>query len=572
MSDAPSARDPSLHPLTRRGLLGAAAAAGAGVLGRRAAVADAAPEGGGTVFAVDVGALSGASPEIAAARPFALAGVEWSGPRAARIELRARSRDGLWSRWALASGVHGPDGGLERGTSIGDPVWTGPAHRVQLRTSVPVSRVRVHFVAAVVPGIGTTADAAAAPPLASPVLAAGPGQPPIIARRAWAHGHGPKLGPFYGDVRLAFVHHTVGANGYGAAQVPGIILGIYQYHRFVKGWFDIGYNFVIDAFGRIWEARAGGIDMPVMGAQAGGYNLESTGIAMLGTFTGVVPPPAAMAALERLLAWKLSLHGLPTSGHVTVEVDPSDAFYTPFKPGAHVSLPRIAGHRDGCSTDCPGNALYRRLPAVRSAVTLLTGEPARVTLAIGGYTLVFGADYLTPAGTTILAGMSVPLSGTLTTLSGVPIAGAPVEVQQLTGAGVTATVATAITGADGVWSATVLPTEDVLLRALHRPAPATASPFVYVDLAPVLTLRLVSSAPLVVAGTVTPGKRRVEIVVYRLRPGRRRKRVVLRRVGAVNGAFQTTLRLRPGNYVVQAQAPADSRTVAGVSPALDVTV
>src|SRR5262249_21381761 len=121
-----------------------------------------------------------------------------------------------------------------------------------------------------------------------------------------------------------------------------------------------------------------------VGAQAGGYNLESTGIAVLGTFATVVPTRAALYALERTIAWKLSLHGVPTHGHVTVVVDPADAFYTPFRPGAHVSLPRVAGHRDADSTDCPGNALYDRLPAMRSRIDALARHPLRLTLSSPG--------------------------------------------------------------------------------------------------------------------------------------------------------------------------------------------
>lgn len=100
-------------------------------------------------------------------------------------------------------------------------------------------------------------------------------------------------------------------------------------------------------------------------------SLPATGVAVLGTFIDIVPPPAAIRALERLLAWKLSLHGVPAVGHVTVEVDPADAFYTPFKPGAHVSLPRVAGHRQGDSTDCPGDAFFARLPSIRPHVAAL---------------------------------------------------------------------------------------------------------------------------------------------------------------------------------------------------------
>ena len=74
----------------------------------------------------------------------------------------------------------------------------------------------------------------------------------------------------YGTVELAFVHHTENPNGYSAAQVPAMLRAIYAFHRYVNGWNDIGYNFVIDLYGRVFEARAGGIDQPVVGAQAGG--------------------------------------------------------------------------------------------------------------------------------------------------------------------------------------------------------------------------------------------------------------------------------------------------------------
>ena len=211
------------------------------------------------------------------------------------------------------------------------------------------------------------------------MLDAGPGQPPIIARSAWAHGAGPAAPPAFGTIKLAFVHHTDNANGYSAGEVSAMLLAIYDFHRYVRGWDDIGYNFVIDAFGRIWEARAGGIDQAVIGAQAGGYNAVSTGVAVLGTFTDVSPSQAAIDALEHLLAWKLSLHGVPARGDVTVEVDPAAAFYTPFAPGAHVSLPRVAGHRDGDTTDCPGNVLYGQLPGIRPVIERLAGSPAALS-------------------------------------------------------------------------------------------------------------------------------------------------------------------------------------------------
>ena len=156
-------------------------------------------------------------------------------------------------------------------------------------------------------------------------------------------------------------------------------------------------------------------DVPVIGAHAGGYNFASTGVLILGTFISVLPPAAALAALERLLAWKLSLHGVPVLGHVDVRVDPEGAGFTRFAPNELVSLPRVAGHRDGDQTACPGSALYARLPSIRPRVAQLAGKPARLTVTAEPLEL-------TPGGT-------VTLSGKLTLPGGASAAGAPIELQ-----------------------------------------------------------------------------------------------------------------------------------------------
>jgi hypothetical protein len=239
-----------------------------------------------------------------------------------------------------------------------------------------------------------------------------------------------------------------------------MLRAIFAFHRYVRGWNDIGYNFVIDAYGRIFEARAGGIDEPVVGAQAGGYNLVSSGVAVLGTFTSSPISTAAGRALEHLLAWKLSLHGRPAAGRVTVRVDPAGALYSRFPANALVSLPRIAGHRDGDSTDCPGDALYSELPAIRSRVRTLAPRPLRATLA------------LSPQAPGAL------LSGGLNFLDGLPLAGAPVLIQARSSARrgelvEERTIAQATTDVQGRWSLPAslspAPREGTWLRALHPP-------------------------------------------------------------------------------------------------------
>jgi uncharacterized protein with LGFP repeats len=252
-------------------------------------------------------------------------------------------------------------------------------------------------------------------PMAESGLQAGAGQPPIIAREAWAKGHAPPHGaPQYGSVQLAFVHHTENPDGYPAAAVPAMLRSIYEFHRFGRGWNDIGYNFAIDRFGRIWEARAGGIDEAVIGAQAGGYNAYSTGIAILGSYGAQRISAAALSALERLIAWKLSLHGAPCTGRVTVRVTAEGAAYSRFPAGARVSLPRVAGHRDADSTDCPGDALYGQLSDVRQGAARLAGSSCRLTLQA-----LIGAGGL-PEG----------VLGSLRRLDGTPVVGAGLAIQQ----------------------------------------------------------------------------------------------------------------------------------------------
>src|SRR3712207_3426080 len=129
-----------------------------------------------------------------------------------------------------------------------------------------------------------------------------------------------------------------------------MVLGIARYHRDSNGWNDVGYNFLVDKYGQVFEGRAGGVDQPVIGAQAQGYNSVSTGIACLGDFNTIAQSPAALEAIARLLAWKLPLHGTPVAGAVTVTS--AGGATNRYRAGAAVTLQRISGHRDGNNTAC----------------------------------------------------------------------------------------------------------------------------------------------------------------------------------------------------------------------------
>ena len=323
---------------------------------------------------------------------------------------------GGWGPWVSAGGHgHGPDSAAP-GMQTGEPLWIGGARVVELRSAVPLQAARLQLVLdSADPGTAHAASLA----LAQPVLAAGAGQPAIIARVAWARGiPRPRVTPAYGAVELAFVHHTENPNGYTAAQVPAMLRAIFLFHREVNGWNDIGYNFVIDRFGRIWEARAGGIDEPVVGAQAGGYNFVSTGVAVLGSFSATPISAAARTALQRLLAWKLSLHGTASTGRVTVRVNPAGASYSKYPANARVSLRRISGHRDADSTDCPGNTLYGQLPSIRRSVRPMMASAVSATLAV-----------MPPAVEATTPPVPAQLLVSLARLDGTPVTGVPVQLQ-----------------------------------------------------------------------------------------------------------------------------------------------
>ncbi len=152
-------------------------------------------------------------------------------------------------------------------------------------------------------------------------------------------------------MHAGFVHHTVNANDYSRDEVPGLLRSIYAYHTQSRGWSDVGYNFLVDRFGRIWEGRYGGVDRPVVGAHTLGYNDYAFAMSAIGNFDIKEPSSAMVQAYGALFAWKLSLHGIDAQSPRQV-VGPD-------------TFPAINGHRDAGSTACPGRYLYARLDKIR---------------------------------------------------------------------------------------------------------------------------------------------------------------------------------------------------------------
>ena len=112
------------------------------------------------------------------------------------------------------------------------------------------------------------------------------GAPSIIPRSAWGADEEIRRAPpqYFDAVHFAVVHHTAGSNAYSPAQSAAIVRGIEVYHVDANGWNDIGYNFLVDKYGQVFEGRYGGVDRPVIGAHALGFNAGSVGVAVLGDY------------------------------------------------------------------------------------------------------------------------------------------------------------------------------------------------------------------------------------------------------------------------------------------------
>jgi len=320
----------------------------------------------------------GRTPAAATGQPhFTLVGLHWQG--AGRVELRTRSTTGRWSDWKPAAperedlpDLGHPEARPTTGWRIGNPWWVGPSDRLDLRTTGRVRRVRAFTVWS--PEVRI--------PLRRPAAA---GAPLVVARALWGADESIRRAqPSYAtSVRYAVVHHTAGESGYTKAQAPAIVRAIQLYHVKANGWNDIGYNFLVDRFGTVYEGRYGGVERNVVGAHAQGFNTGSVGVAVLGTFTGAAPSQAAEDAVARLLAWRLDLaHVDPLSTLSAVS-----SGNPRFPEGIPVFLRAVSGHRDTGFTDCPGDAFYARLNALAGRVAQI-GLPKlyepRVTGTVGG--------------------------------------------------------------------------------------------------------------------------------------------------------------------------------------------
>ena len=365
---------------------------------------------------------------------FSLVGVTWADPDTelrGRVQVRTRTTaTGNWSGWQDID-THNEDHGADPGTAERDsghvhgstaPLWVGDSDGVDVRVRANTAQTRTveavaeqpsalpaglhlelvdpgapqaplagarattnrnhnynhnrtatpHLAATELPALSkqaTERELVALGHKAQPYI--GP-RPRIVTRHGW--GADEKLREkgfvYTKKVKAAFVHHTASGNNYRCSQAPSVIRGIYRYHVKSSGWRDIGYNFLVDKCGTIYEGRAGGVAKAVMGAHTLGFNTDSMGIAVLGTFGSAKPSSAAVTAIAKLTAWKLGLYGVNPRGKTYLKSGGGNLY----RKGKNVRLNVISGHRDGFATECPGRQLYGKLGSARSTSARYQGR------------------------------------------------------------------------------------------------------------------------------------------------------------------------------------------------------
>ena len=342
--------------------------------------------------------------------PFTLAGLTWVGPVATGTEFKVRVREsGVWSAWfKLEYGEYqgvGKDGTESVDTRVGsDPLLTGLADGVEVimenTSGVVPAQMKVTLVNSQVTkqdrnigqqsirmatadtGMQSQAVAALAGASISPqgALVA---RPRIVSRAEWgADETWRDPVPRVGSTLLAgIVHHTASTNNYTADQAPAQMRNLYAYFTKSLNYADMGYNFLVDKYGTIYEGRSGcavgavGCDSATVvaqGAHTAGLNINTFGVSAIGNYDVLAPenPAAMVESIASLMAWKLAPYGLdPNATAYIPSTDTSGS--SKYSAGQTAITQVISAHRDVGKTACPGRFLYPYMAEIRARATTL---------------------------------------------------------------------------------------------------------------------------------------------------------------------------------------------------------
>lgn len=279
------------------------------------------------------------------ADPFMAFSLAWEGEEG---EWQVRfSEDGRsWGGW---NALHADSHAEQRpGRRVSELFYAPSSSRyLQLSANMAVSRLEAHFY-----NPGPTQSRPSGPELSfrDPEYCPCP-QPAYQDRADWCPDGScpPDQTPVNTSVSHLIVHHSAGTNV--ATDWAAVVRSIWDFHVNVNGWDDVGYNWLVDPNGVIYEGRGDNR----LGAHFCGTNGGTMGVCVLGDFTAVTPSLLARNTLVALLAWKACDRSL----------DPLGAG---FHASSGLTLNRISGHRDGCATACPGDSFYPLLPGIRQNV------------------------------------------------------------------------------------------------------------------------------------------------------------------------------------------------------------
>ena len=235
------------------------------------------------------------------------------------------------------------------------------------------------------PTNGTAAAAMSGPTTAARPLAANGSvpQPTMITRSQWGAIAQDGCEANSDTIRAVAVHHTAGSNDYSAGQSASIVRGIQYYHEVTLGWCDIGYNFLVDKYGQVFEGKGGGATFPVHGAHATTWNWETVGISLMMNSNTAQPSGPMLTSLEDVIAWKIANNYLDPLGTVSLG-------------GRTINV--IFRHGDVMSTECPGTNVTNRMAEIRNAVAARVSGKTYSTIydtwrAAGGESGGYGVVY-----------------------------------------------------------------------------------------------------------------------------------------------------------------------------------
>ena len=314
--------------------------------------------------------------------PYDLVAVSWQGEYEPETRVHVRVKEeGIWSGWHLLEDglAHAPDPGsteYSKSNRITEPLMVADARGVQVRID---SSEGSQVDSAQIVLVSSEQGVMDASPQANAFSSANAiAMPAVIPRNQWGADESRRKNDVEvaSTIRAAFVHHTASTNNYTPEQAPQQVRALYRYFTDVRGYSDMGYNFIVDRFGRVYEGRSGSLETPVVGAHTLGFNRDTFAISALGNFQKYRFTPAEaevmIESIASVLVGKLAPYNRDPQGLVTLMSSQPPSVKGAAKTSL-VTAPVISGHRDVLSTACPGTHLAGLLPLIRERTAAKLG-------------------------------------------------------------------------------------------------------------------------------------------------------------------------------------------------------